>query len=265
MRPYLSIHSIYYNEAYYLREWIEFHRLVGVERFFLYNNFSTDDHRAVLEPYVEAGTVVLHDWPVTPAQLPAFRDGLERHRDDSTWMAFIDIDEFLFSPTGSKVSALLRNYEEFPGVGINRIDFGTSGHEVRQPGLAIENYVRRSALDRPRNLHIKSVVQPSLVKERAGNPHFFRYLDGRKAVNEQREPIKGDATGVVSCEVFRINHYITRSQEERNAKLSGPDVLRGTRRNVKGASERDKILNAELDEAILRYAPALREALALSS
>ena len=57
MTPYLSIAAIYRNEAPYLREWIEFHKLVGVERFFLYNNESTDDHRAVLAPYVEAGIV----------------------------------------------------------------------------------------------------------------------------------------------------------------------------------------------------------------
>ena len=42
--PYLAVCAIYRNEAPYLREWIEFHRLVGVERFFLYNNESTDDH-----------------------------------------------------------------------------------------------------------------------------------------------------------------------------------------------------------------------------
>ena len=28
-----------------MREWIEFHRLMGVERFFLYDHDSVDDHR----------------------------------------------------------------------------------------------------------------------------------------------------------------------------------------------------------------------------
>ena len=38
MSAYLSVCAIYRDEAHYLAEWIEFHRLVGVERFFLYNN-----------------------------------------------------------------------------------------------------------------------------------------------------------------------------------------------------------------------------------
>jgi len=59
MKPYLSICGIYRDEAFYLREWIEFHRLVGVERFYLYDNFSEDNHREVLAPYIESGIVVL--------------------------------------------------------------------------------------------------------------------------------------------------------------------------------------------------------------
>ena len=45
----------------YLAEWIEFHRLIGVERFFLYDNGSADDHEQVLAPYVDEGIVVVHD------------------------------------------------------------------------------------------------------------------------------------------------------------------------------------------------------------
>ena len=70
-KPYLSVCAMYQNEASYLQEWIEFHRLVGVERFFLYDNNSTDDHLDVLTPYIEEGTVVLHDWPLSPGQMGA--------------------------------------------------------------------------------------------------------------------------------------------------------------------------------------------------
>ena len=50
-QPYLAACTIYRDAASYLAEWIEFHRLLGVERFFLYDNGSTDDHREVLAPY----------------------------------------------------------------------------------------------------------------------------------------------------------------------------------------------------------------------
>ena len=127
MSPYLAICAIYRDEAPYLREWIEFHRLVGVERFFLYNNLSTDDHREVLAPYIEEGIVVLHDWPRRPGPDPGLRRLPRGPSRRARWIAFIDLDEFLFSPTGSRSPSCSRDYERWPGVVVNWAVFGTSG------------------------------------------------------------------------------------------------------------------------------------------
>src|SRR5271165_4385432 len=62
--PYdLAICAIFQNEAPYLKEWIEFHKLVGVQHFYLYNNLSTDDYITVLAPYIDTKEVDLVDWP----------------------------------------------------------------------------------------------------------------------------------------------------------------------------------------------------------
>jgi hypothetical protein len=260
---YLSAFAIYHNEAPYLREWIEFHRLVGFERFYLYNNFSTDRHREVLAPYVADGTVVHHEWPVEPAQFAGYRDILERSNGETRWLGIFDIDEYLFSPTGDPIADVLRRFEEFPGVGVNEISFGTSGHLTQPAGLTIESYVRRCGLQKPRNRIIKSIVQTTLVADVGADPHYFRYVDGRRAVNEKQEPIRGSQTESVSVDLLRINHYMTRSQEERARKNAGPDVLRGGRRHLPKAAERDRMLNDEEDTVILRYAAPLREALGM--
>ncbi len=48
---YLSIGAIFNDEADYLKEWIEYHRLAGpVEHFYLYNNNSQDHYLDVLQP-----------------------------------------------------------------------------------------------------------------------------------------------------------------------------------------------------------------------
>jgi hypothetical protein len=236
---------------------------VGFERFYMYNNFSTDHHREVLAPYIADGTVIHHEWPVEPAQMAGYRDVLDRHREDTDWLGFFDIDEFLFSPTGEKVSDVLRGFEEFPGVGVNEITFGTSGHLMQQPGLAIENFVRRCAIDKPRNRIVKSIVQPAQVGDLGSDPHYFRYRDGRRGVTENKEVLRGSLTKSVSVDLLRINHYMTRSQAEREKKNAGPDVLRGGRRSLPKAKERDAMLNDEEDTTILRFAPALRRALGM--
>jgi len=56
---YLAICATIKDEAPYIPEWIEFHRGVGVEHFFLYDNLSSDGSKEVLEPWVRAGLVTL--------------------------------------------------------------------------------------------------------------------------------------------------------------------------------------------------------------
>jgi hypothetical protein len=263
--PYLSVCAVYRDEGPYLREWIEFHRLVGVERFFLYDNRSEDDHREVLEPYVDEGVVVLHDWPIFPAQMQAYEHCIKQHKHDARWIGFLDLDEFLFSPTGTPVSELLVPFERHPGVGVNWAVFGSSGHATKPPGLISESYLRRT-VDPDVNAHIKSIVDPRRVRSFCV-PHFFMYTDG-PAVDENGRPIDRppySRTESVSFEKLRINHYQTKSEEEYRRKLArGPaDSTLWFKEKLTevGIQRRLRKLDQADDQDILRYVPALREAL----
>lgn len=262
-RSYLSICAIYRDEARYMPEWIEFHRLLGVDRFYLYNNRSSDDHLSVLAPYIDEGTVVWHDWPMFPGQLECYEQCLEEHRAESRWIAFIDLDEFLFSPTRRLLSDVLRDFEAHPGVVVNMVYYGTSGHETPPAGLAIENYTRRLSHDRPRNKAVKSIVDPARTVRIGRIAHYFIYADDQRAVDENFQPMHGHKTEHVSVDLLRINHYFTRSQEERRVKLTRPGILHGKLvGNIDNVEERDRRLNEELDEVLVPYGRAVRAALA---
>ena len=54
-KHFLSVCAIFKNEGRFLREWLNYYLLAGVDHFYLYNNFSDDDYAAVLKPYVDKG------------------------------------------------------------------------------------------------------------------------------------------------------------------------------------------------------------------
>jgi hypothetical protein len=264
---YLAVCSIYRDEAPYLREWIELHRLVGVERFFLYNNNSTDDHREALAPYLESGLVVLYDWPSKwPwAMVQSIEHCLEHHRDDARWIAFMDVDEFLFSPTGRPLTEILPEFEPFPGVVVNDAIFGFSGHKTKPPGLQIENFNIRAADEL--NTAIHSIVDPKRVdmSRRPHGPHHFTYIEGFP-VTENKEEVtttemsRGDP---VSFDLLRINHYWTRSEEECRAKFDRwATTAAGKQRPWVMFERLASRCNTDRDDTIKMYLPALREALA---
>jgi hypothetical protein len=265
---YLAVCAIYRDEAHNLREWLEFHRLVGVERFFLYNHLSTDDHRAVLAPYVERGIAVVHDWAeADPPQMAAYEDCVERHGAEARWIAFIDLDEFLFSPTGAPVPDLMREYERWPGVGVNWAVYGSSGHSSPPPGLVTESYLRRA--EAGPNVHIKTIADPRRVRS-ITSPHFCKFDEGL-AVDENQRPITGppySMTGEVSFARLRVNHYAIKSEEEYRRKLargSADGAPKQASLTAEQLERRAGFYNDVEDRTILMYLPRLRAALSVEA
>jgi Glycosyltransferase family 92 len=266
-RPYLGACTIYRNNAEYLAEWIEVHRLIGFERFFLYDNGSTDDHLDVLAPYVEEGLATVHEWPMpflgrqgrVGAIIQAFEHCLGEHRDDARWIAFLDLDEFMFSPTGRPLTELLPEYEEFPGVGVGRAEFGPSGHVTRPEGLVIENYTRRQRVRPDARGPIKTVLDPTRAVRCLGAHHFV-YREGVPVDEHKRPIVDAGRTAVIpiSFDRFQVNHYWAKSREEMQRKHA---LWRETG-SIRAQADfvRDSAYPVA-DEALAAYAPAAREAI----
>jgi hypothetical protein len=252
----LAVCAIFRDEARYLAEWVTFHRLQGVERFWLYDNLSDDDWQAELAPELESGLVTVLPWPHEPGQISAYLDCLRRHRADARWIAFIDIDEFLFSPAGRSLSDVLKEFGQYSGVVVNWRVYGTNGYRERPEGLVVENYVMRGADTTPDNHFVKSIVYPRRTAgPKRGGPHAFDHLGA--AVGEDRQPVFGHLRKPATAEVLRINHYYSRSTADLARKRARANATDGQVRvtvNVPPDEVRD--------ETILRFLPALQEALA---
>lgn len=272
---YLAICAIFKNEARYLREWIRFHIGVGVEHFYLYNNNSTDDFRSALEPWIAAGRVTFTDWPEHPGQLKAYVHCIQGHRRDDRWMAFLDLDEFLFSPAAVQLPEILAEFEAYPAVGANWAMFGSGGHVRRPPGLVTTNYLKRAGFEfrvehdaflhagcdptvsadyRPYCAHIKTIANPAQIK-RAFTPHSFGYKGETPAVDENFAPIVGSffnsMTDEVSVRRLRVNHYWSRSLADLRAKLARGRATGLLKHDPTLALEFEKKLNEVEDRTIL--------------
>lgn len=228
-KDYYSVVVIVKNEARYIREFVLFYEATGADRIYLYDNDSTDDLLRVLDPFLKSGFVIYRKWSGDKVQTAAYRDAVRRTKHRTRWLAIIDADEYLFSPKGSMPDQL-KDYEEYPGVCANWVAFGPNGHDRRPEGLIMDNYTTTLAdEDAPFNCHVKSIVQPEKVRF-IRHTHFAMYKAGKYAVDEDGnmidnrnayQPAAGRAfTEVSHRKVFRINHYITKSLEDLEAKCA---------------------------------------------
>jgi hypothetical protein len=262
----LAICAIFRDEASYLKEWIEFHRLLGVEHFYLYNNLSRDHYQKVLAPYIKAKLVSLFDWNYEheehgrwcPIQCSAYQTTIKKIRGKVKWLAILDTDEFLFPVNKDTLIEFLKDYEEFGAVCANWQMYGTSHvSKIPKDKLLIETLHLKAPLDYAENFQVKSIIQPLKVKQCA-SPHFCFFLEGFYQVNADKERFEGSQTPGITLDKIRINHYWSRDKKFfYRIKVKRRETWQESLDRQLG---RLKILNSEIDdEAIQRFVPLLKE------
>jgi glycosyltransferase involved in cell wall biosynthesis len=160
LRPFLGICAIVKNEGPYIHEWLTYHRAIGVERFTLYDNGSTDDTLAEVARFGYPVDVI--PWPGSAQQVPAYRDMLANRRHYTEWCAFIDVDEFLLPTDDLSVKDVLRFYDDMPEVStvfVHWLFFGSSGAKHATPDPVTQRFTRRALEHFGPNRYGKSIVR----------------------------------------------------------------------------------------------------------
>ncbi|EAY75873.1 hypothetical protein OsI_03792 [Oryza sativa Indica Group] len=194
----------------FVREWVAYHAAVGVGRFILYDNGSEDDlDEQVRRLTAEGMDVTTLAWPWPKTQEAGFSHSAAVHRDACEWMAFIDVDEFIFSPNwataASPSSSMLRSIVAVkPDVGqvsLGCVDFGPSGRTTHPPEGVTQGYTcRRRAVERHKSLLRLEAAERSLVN----SVHHFELREGKRGEWNRRA---------------RVNHYKFQAWDEFRLKF----------------------------------------------
>lgn len=265
----LGVTAIFRDEARFLREWIEYHQMLGVEIFYLYNNLSEDNYQEVLAPYINQGIVQLYEWPYESTgnsdydqiQCNAYRDALKRAKKTVTWLAIIDVDEFILPAQNHSLITLLSEHEndQIGGLCFVWVFYGTSHIEIiPDDKLMIETLLLNGGIagggDRSfiwNSGQYKSIVRPNKVSH-LPSPHYCLYK-------------KGYSHAMVNYERYRINHYWTRDEYHFNQiKIPrrekwgySPET---TKRWAQGMNNSNSY-----SETILKFVPPLRKRMNLQN
>jgi len=255
---YLSACAMFQQEGRFLKEWIEYHKLMGVEHFYLYNNGSTDDYLSVLEPYIESGVVELFWWPSspdedwTPHQKNAYQDAVQRAGSSSYWLAILDIDEFIVPTQHDSVREYLEEHEHScTQVLVMWRFFGTSHIEkIPDDRLMIETLTKRCRHIPGQIWHHKSIVKPRLVKNVSIHDCSVKYVPS----------VINLATAEEEYPPLVLHHYWTRDIEFlKTVKQERQERLH---QKVMSEKEMDHLINAfnDVEDTIMfRFVAPLRQ------
>lgn len=220
-----SIVAISKNEGLYLKEWIEYHRLIGIDKIYFYDNESEDNTCEIIQPYVDKGFVDYTLIKGVGKQLEAYNDAISKHKFDSRFMAFIDLDEYIMpekkcEPISSIITEILSHRVNAAGIAVNWCLYGNSYHVNRPQGLITENYVNRAKQLNYMNRHIKTICNPRLIREYI-SPHYPQYVLGAISIDTSgRKRSKAWFCKNITFANLRLNHYWCKSEEDYKIKMS---------------------------------------------
>ncbi len=266
----LAVVSIMKNEAPYVKEWLDYHLLAGVEHFYIYDNESPDNLKEILQPYINAGIVTYKLYPGKARQYEAYNEAVQDYKFLCRYMAFIDADEFIFPQENKSivevVDEVLADKPNAGGLAANIYYFGSNFQEKADYSRGVlERFTRRAPTDwtpligAQQNIpggtaHVSTITNPRRVNF-FFNPHFAVYLEGFHAVNENGGIVPSFSNNPPTVNKIAMNHYSVKSFEEWQAK-----VKRGTADayhniyNLEKFKEDDH--NEVFDDSILKYRAA---------
>jgi hypothetical protein len=225
----IGVVAIFKDEAEYLQEWILFHQSAGFDRFYLYDNGSTDSSVEIAKAMLSSASVVI-PWATFVRdfhrQNLAYAHAIANFGHECAWMAFIDIDEFLFPMSTPDIGSALSGFEDLPGVSVPWHMYGFSFHNTRPPGGVVENFLYRAEFPPTKKrasllLKYKTIANPQrMTCVHTHTPSFD--ATGDMFFNETRQCVSSTERAnpaYAISKMFRLNHYFTKDRESFEKKI----------------------------------------------
>ena len=214
----VAVCAIVRNENRYLREWVEWHKGLGVEKFFIYDNGHGNDENP-RDVIGDDPQVVIFDWRDRDGntQCEAYDECYREHGSEFAWMGFIDIDEFVRSemPLPDVLDTLQADVVAFSWRMMT--DNGLVHYDPRP---VQERFTQPAEDLKPETQFVKSFVRSGIEGLSFDKDPHMPHHPALEVVNPDGGKAPQCSVGTGSREVAWIDHHFTKTAEEFAQKVS---------------------------------------------
>jgi hypothetical protein len=226
----ICVVAILKDEAAFLDEWLVYHKQLGINHFFLYDDDPALPLKHILTAHRDYVTTT--DWHGTDrhyqglnSQTKAYTHALEHFIKAYEWVIFLDGDEFIVLPGwNDNITCFLDDFSEATAISLNWHVFGHNGYYTDPVGLITSSLTRRMAEP---STNIKTFTRTNAIFK-INSPHYCDLMFGRRLDANQQRFTKGLYAG--KTDRAYINHYQCRSFERWMARVERGDACGDTTR-----------------------------------
>ena len=187
------------NEDNYIQEWIDYHKKLGYDDIFIYqNNWRYQ---------IEEPNVIKIEYDGEVRQVSAYNDFIQKNKNEYEWASFFDVDEFLVLKKHKNIKEFIQDYQDFDGIGVNWVLFGDNNLTgVTDEYSVIKRFTKRQL---GVNEHIKSTIK--LTDDVNMGVHA---PSNKMLCNTNKELFSGSFNKNTLDDISQINHYFCKTREE---------------------------------------------------
>jgi hypothetical protein len=275
MDPRVAVVAIVRDERKFLDEWLVYHRLLGIDHFFVYDDEPDLSMGEFLRPHAAHVTVVPwferhRSMYGRNKQTKAYTHALHNGLSPFDWVAYLDVDEFLVLKEHGDIHGFLSPIDRtVASVMLNWVVYGHNGFYDDPPGLVTASLTKRMGNPSVRHKSISRVADILQVT----SAHHVGLKRGRRVGASGSDRGIEDRIVPGDVDVACVNHYQCRSfsrwmaRAERGDAADDPIGLYpgndwrwttdGCLRQFVGVVATKH--NEVVDESMLRYKLALEE------
>lgn len=224
---YLTIATCIKGEDNYIDDYITIHKALGAEHFIFFDR----DGDNLTNKFQGRSDITVVKYPEPNRHHHSHLYVIDHFQGFSRWIALLDCDQVLFSPTNTDLKITLQEFERYAQIQPVWNTWGDSGHLTKTEGSVYERFTKRAREDAPINNHTQGIIDVSRCEHTVPpDPHRVLVARGEISVDENHRNV-----GVTphisphSQNKLFVAHYISKSKEEWTYKNNKLRADTGTR------------------------------------
>jgi hypothetical protein len=202
----VSLVCIAKDEDNYIKEWIDYHKKLGFDDIFIYeNNWDSNVNEENVHTIKMDGEI---------KQIESYNHFIKEYYSKYDWVAFIDVDEFITLKKHKDIKDFILEFG-VNSIAMNWVIFGSNGHDtiVNNNYSVLDRFTKRQNSVNP---HIKTLLKLESPGIRMLDPHHPNV----KLIDTNNNIITSPLNYQGNVDIIQINHYFCKTIIEFQHKVN---------------------------------------------
>lgn len=224
----ITICAIIKDEHKFLKPWLDYHIQLGIDDFYLIEDFTSVSHKEITDMYKNVTLVNMSELKLknnVTRQCSSYNYFLCNNPTNCDWCAFIDIDEYIKLDDNISLKELIESVDEYEGLQVWWKCYGANNITYTDRGDCDNLYSEDGPRSHPNPTWTFKSFANMKFKNHFKNCHYLTHIRNINGTRGDYRIRRNEKT----YDKIWLNHYISKSWGDYVSRLKRGNITKGIR------------------------------------